>query len=101
MALYAKVARYFALMAENLRDTPAIALVTGANRGIGLEIARHLQSAGFRTVITYRNGTPPEGFESVVMDVTSTDSVDKAFEKIESEIGIPEIIVANAGITKD
>lgn len=101
MGLYAKVARYFALMAETLRDTPAIALVTGANRGIGLEIARHLQSAGFRTVITYRNGTPPEGFESVVMDVTSTDSVDKAFEKIESEIGIPEIVVANAGITKD
>jgi 3-oxoacyl-[acyl-carrier protein] reductase len=35
------------------------------------------------------------------MDVTSTDSVNSAFEKIESEIGIPEIIVANAGITKD
>ncbi len=88
-------------MADNLRENPAIALVTGGNRGIGLEIARELKLAGFRTVITYRNGTPPEGFDSVIMDVTSTDSVNSAFEKIESEIGTPEVIIANAGITKD
>ena len=88
-------------MADNLRETPAIALVTGGNRGIGLEIARELKRAGFRTVITYRSGTPPEGFESVVMDVTSTESVEAAFDHIEGAIGIPEIIIANAGITKD
>jgi 3-oxoacyl-[acyl-carrier protein] reductase len=88
-------------MADNLLENPAIALVTGGNRGIGLEIARELKLAGFRTVITYRSGTPPEGFESVIMDVTSTDSVNSAFEKIESEIGTPEVIIANAGITKD
>jgi 3-oxoacyl-[acyl-carrier protein] reductase len=76
-------------------------LVTGGNRGIGLEIARALTAAGFRTVVTYRSGTPPEGFDAVVMDVTSTESVDAAFEQIEKEFGTPEIIVANAGITKD
>ena len=81
--------------------TPSIALVTGGNRGIGLAIATALQGAGHRVVVTYRSGTPPQGFEAVQMDVTSSESVDQAFSKIESEIGIPEIIVANAGITKD
>ena len=79
----------------------SIALVTGGNRGIGLAIAQSLKAAGHRVVITYRSGTPPEGFDAVAMDVTSTQSVEAAFEKIENEIGIPEIIVANAGITRD
>ncbi len=78
-----------------------IALVTGANRGIGLAIAQALELAGHDVVVTYRTGSAPVGFKSVVMDVTSTASVDSAFEKIEGEWGIPEIIVANAGITKD
>ena len=81
--------------------TPSIALVTGGNRGIGLAIAQSLQAAGHRVVITYRSGTPPQGFDAVQMDVTSSESVDAGFAKIEAEIGQPEIIVANAGITKD
>ena len=84
-----------------MSDSTSIALVTGGNRGIGLAIARSLQSEGHRVVITYRNGTPPEGFDAVQMDVTDGQSVESAFAKIESEIGQPEIIVANAGITKD
>lgn len=88
-------------MAEITRENPAVALVTGGNRGIGLEIAKALQRSGHRTVITYRNGTPPEGFDAVIMDVTSSQSVDAAFDQIEKDFGIPEIIVANAGITKD
>ncbi len=83
------------------QSNQSIALVTGGNRGIGLAIAKALRGAGHRVVITYRNGTPPEGFEAVVMDVTSSESVDAAFSKIEAEVGTPEIIVANAGITKD
>jgi len=79
----------------------SVALVTGGNRGIGLAIARSLQKSGHDVVITYRSGTPPTGFKSVVMDVTSTESVDAAFDDIERKWGIPEIIVANAGITKD
>ena len=84
-----------------MSDSTSIALVTGGNRGIGLAIARSLQSEGHRVVITYRSGTPPEGFDAVQMDVTDGQSVDSAFAKIENEIGQPEIIVANAGITKD
>ena len=84
-----------------MSDSTSIALVTGGNRGIGLAIARSLQSEGHRVVITYRSGTPPEGFDAVQMDVTDGQSVESAFTKIESEIGQPEIIVANAGITKD
>ncbi len=84
-----------------MSDLTSIALVTGGNRGIGLAIARSLQSEGHRVVITYRSGTPPEGFEAVQMDVTDGQSVESAFAKIENEIGQPEIIVANAGITRD
>ncbi len=84
-----------------MSDSTSIALVTGGNRGIGLAIARSLQSEGHRVVITYRSGTPPEGFDAVQMDVTDGQSVESAFAKIESEIGQPEIIVANAGLTKD
>jgi 3-oxoacyl-[acyl-carrier protein] reductase len=84
-----------------MSDSTSIALVTGGNRGIGLAIARSLQSQGHRVVITFRTGTPPAGFDAVQMDVTDGQSVEAAFAKIESEFGQPEIIVANAGITKD
>jgi len=84
-----------------MSEPTSIALVTGGNRGIGLAIATALKAAGHRVVISYRSGTPPQGFDAVQMDVTDSVSVDLAFAKIESEIGQPEIIVANAGITKD
>jgi len=84
-----------------MSEPTSVALVTGGNRGIGLAIARALQSSGHRVVITFRTGTPPQGFDAVKMDVTSSDSVDAAFSQIESEIGIPEVIVCNAGVTKD
>ena len=79
----------------------SLALVTGGNRGIGSAIAHALKTAGHDVVITYRSGQPPVGFKSVQMDVTQTQSVDKAFDEIETQWGSPEIIVANAGITKD
>ena len=79
----------------------SIALVTGGNRGIGLAIAHSLKAAGHDVVVTYRSGTPPQGFKSVLMDVTSTESVDAGFASVEEQWGSPEIIVANAGITKD
>ncbi len=84
-----------------MSEPTSIALVTGGSRGIGLAIATALQEAGHRVVITYRSGTPPTGFDAVQMDVTNSESVELAFTKIESEIGQPEVIVANAGITKD
>jgi len=79
----------------------SIALVTGGNRGIGLAIAHSLKAAGHDVVVTYRSGTTPQGFKSVQMDVTSTESVDAGFASIEEQWGTPEIVVSNAGITKD
>ncbi|MET8336432.1 beta-ketoacyl-ACP reductase [Streptosporangium canum] len=76
-------------------------LVTGGNRGIGLAIARQLAQAGDAVAVTYRSGEPPEGLFGVRCDVTSTADVDAAFGKVEAEHGPVEVLVANAGITKD
>ena len=78
-----------------------IALVTGGNRGIGLAIAQELQADGFHVILTHRSGSAPAGFDAITMDVTSSESVDQGFTQIESQFGVPEVIVANAGITKD
>lgn len=76
-------------------------LVTGGNRGIGLAIARELAAAGDAVAVTYRSGEPPEGLFGVKCDVTSWADVDAAFGKIEAEQGPVEVVVANAGVTKD
>ncbi len=82
-----------------------VALVTGGSRGIGLAIATHLASAGHRVAITY-NSTPPAaaqelGLLAVQADVTDVDQLDAAFSLIEDQLGPVEILVANAGITRD
>ena len=82
-------------------DNSSLALVTGGNRGIGLAIAQSLSKAGHRVVVTYRSGDAPSEFLAVKMDVTSSESVEAAFAEIEENWGTPEVIVANAGITKD
>jgi len=84
-----------------MSEASPIALVTGGNRGIGLAIATALAADGLEVVVTYRSGSAPAGFKSVQMDVTSEESVESAFASIEEQWGIPEVIVANAGITKD
>ncbi|SEG66306.1 3-oxoacyl-[acyl-carrier-protein] reductase [Thermomonospora echinospora] len=76
-------------------------LVTGGNRGIGLAIARELAAAGDAVAVTYRSGEPPEGLFGVRCDVTSAEDVDAAFGKVEAEQGPVEVLVANAGITRD
>ncbi|MEV6860123.1 3-oxoacyl-ACP reductase FabG [Streptosporangium subroseum] len=76
-------------------------LITGGNRGIGLAIARELAQAGDAVAVTYRSGNPPEGLFGVRCDVTSMADVEAAFGKVEAEHGPVEVLVANAGITKD
>jgi 3-oxoacyl-[acyl-carrier protein] reductase len=78
-----------------------IALVTGANRGIGLAIATTLSSDGFHVVIGSRSGEAIAGFDGVQLDVSSSQSVEDAFASIEEKWGIPEVIICNAGKTKD
>ncbi|GAA0444356.1 beta-ketoacyl-ACP reductase [Acrocarpospora corrugata] len=76
-------------------------LVTGGNRGIGLAIARELAATGDAVAVTHRSGEPPEGLFGVRCDVTSQADVDAAFDKAEAEHGPVEVVIANAGITKD
>jgi 3-oxoacyl-[acyl-carrier protein] reductase len=76
-------------------------LVTGGNRGIGKAIAEAFVAEGDQVAITYRSGEPPEGFLAVRCDVTDADDVERAFKEIEAQQGPVEVLVANAGITKD
>lgn len=81
--------------------TPRTVLVTGGNRGIGRAIALELAAAGHRVAITSRSGSGPEGVLTVQADVTDAASLDAAFTVVEAELGTVEVVVANAGITKD
>ncbi|ADB32769.1 3-oxoacyl-(acyl-carrier-protein) reductase [Kribbella flavida DSM 17836] len=76
-------------------------LVTGGNRGIGYSIASAFKAAGDQVAVTYRSGEPPEGFLGVKCDVTDAEQVEAAFETIQAEHGPVEVLVANAGITRD
>jgi 3-oxoacyl-[acyl-carrier protein] reductase len=78
-----------------------VALITGGNRGIGLAIASRFKELGYTTVITCRSGQAPEGLHGVTMDVTDSASVEAAFKEIEEKFGSVDVLVANAGITKD
>ena len=78
-----------------------VVLVTGGNRGIGLATAREFAERGDTVVVTHRSGEPPEGLHGVVCDVTDSAAVDAAFSQVESEHGPVEVVVANAGVTRD
>lgn len=78
-----------------------VVLVTGGNRGIGRAIAERFVVAGYRVAVTARSGEGPAGTLTVRADVTDAAALDAAFTQVESELGPVEIVVANAGITKD
>ena len=81
---------------------PRKVLITGGNRGIGLSIARAFVEAGDNVVVPHRSGQPPQGLQGVICEVTDTGSVDAAFTAAEEMLGGPiEVLVANAGITRD
>lgn len=81
--------------------TERVVLVTGGSRGIGCAIAEAFRDAGYRVAATYRSGDVPDGVLGVECDITSQSSVDEAFEQVERELGPVEVLIANAGITKD
>jgi 3-oxoacyl-[acyl-carrier protein] reductase len=77
-------------------------LVTGGNRGIGLAIALAFLANGDKVAVTHRSPTElPEGILGVQADVTDAASIDAAFTEVEAAHGPVEVLVANAGITKD
>jgi len=81
--------------------TTRTVLVTGGNRGIGFAIAEEFLAQGHRVAVTARSGSGPEGSLTVRADVTDGASVDAAFTEIEAALGPVEVVVANAGITRD
>ena len=76
-------------------------LITGGNRGIGYAIAEEFVAQGYRVAVTARSGSGPAGSLTVTADVTDAASIDAAFTAVEAELGPVEIVVANAGITRD
>jgi 3-oxoacyl-[acyl-carrier protein] reductase len=86
-------------------DRPRVVLVTGGNRGIGLATALAFAKQGDKVAITYRTSPPHEavahGLYPVPCDVTDPAKVERAFTDIEAELGPVEVLVSNAGITRD
>jgi len=78
-----------------------VVVVTGAARGIGRAIAERFVADGDRVATIYRGGELPKGVEAYEADVTDSAAVDAAFAAIEKDMGPVEVLVANAGVTKD
>ncbi len=76
-------------------------LVTGGSRGIGLACAQRFASLGDNVVVTYNSSPPPDSFASVKCDVTSVAEVDAAFAYAEDTFGPVQVLVSNAGLTRD
>jgi 3-oxoacyl-[acyl-carrier protein] reductase len=89
------------LFLNRSKMTQRTVLVTGGNRGIGRSIAEEFVKQGHRVAVTARTGEGPSGALTVVADVTDAASLDAAFAEVEEKLGAVEILVANAGITRD
>jgi len=82
-----------------------VALVTGADKGIGLETARRLAGAGYRVYLTARSSERGQaaaataGAQFLELDVTSDKSVRHAADSVEQAEGHLDVLVNNAGIT--
>lgn len=77
-----------------------VALVTGASRGIGLAVADELRAAGAHTVRLARSLSDGAADRETTLrcDVTRPDEVARAVRSIETDLGVPDIVVNNAGV---
>ena len=78
-----------------------VVLITGGSKGIGLACAKAFDALGDKVAITYNSTPPPPEFFGVKCDVTDATQVDAAFAAVEEHFGTVEILVSNAGVTKD
>jgi 3-oxoacyl-[acyl-carrier protein] reductase len=88
-------------LTQDDRGGGRVVLVTGGSRGIGLACARAFATLGDRVAVTYNSSKPVDDFLSVPCDVTSSEQIDEAFKTVEERWGPVQVLVANAGITKD
>lgn len=77
-----------------------IALVTGASRGIGLAVAIALRARGMHVVRLARSlkNERAERRTDIQCDVTKPDDVERALDQIDKELGVPDVLVNNAGV---
>ncbi len=78
-----------------------VVLITGGSRGIGLACAERFAAMGDKVAITYNSTPPSSEYFAVKCDVTNDDDVEAAFAAVEEHFGPVEVLVSNAGITKD
>jgi len=85
-----------------------VALVTGGSRGIGAAISKELKSKGYDVAATYAGNdeaaaafTAETGIKTFKWNVADYDDSKAGIEQVEAELGPIEIVVANAGITRD
>jgi acetoacetyl-CoA reductase len=85
-----------------------VALVTGGTRGIGEAISKALKAAGYKVAASYAgNDAAAAKFKEATgipvfkWDVSSFEACGEGIKKVESELGPIEVLVNNAGITKD
>ena len=84
-----------------VKQQPRSILVTGGARGIGAAIVEAFLEQGHTVAAASTSGAAPQGALGIVCDVTDPASVDAAFAQAEEAHGPVEVVVANAGITKD
>ncbi|HEV8298284.1 MAG TPA: beta-ketoacyl-ACP reductase [Acidimicrobiales bacterium] len=88
-----------------MTERSRVVLVTGGNRGIGLATACAFAAQGDKVAVTYRSSPPPDSASGKLLavgcDVTDTAQVEAAFARVEEALGPVEVLVSNAGITKD
>jgi len=78
-----------------------VVLITGGSRGIGLATAQRFAALGDKVAITYNTSAPSGDFLAVQCDVTKQEDVDRTFAEVEEKLGPVEVLVSNAGITRD
>ncbi len=85
-----------------------VAVVTGGTRGIGAAICRALKAAGYKVAASYagndeaaRKFNAETGIAVYKWDVASYDACAKGLKQIEADLGPVEVLVNNAGITRD
>jgi NAD(P)-dependent dehydrogenase (short-subunit alcohol dehydrogenase family) len=93
------------------KEPSSVALVTGANRGIGFEVCRQLASRGFVVLVTARDEAKAKtaarklanagAVEPVLLDVADPSSIKNAQSEIATKYGLLDVLVNNAGINYD